>query len=590
MKLYRLISWLLLGAAAGCGDPGAPRYAGTTPPVASAFGACAFCHDPESSAMLPVAASLNCVVCHVDARPGFAGKGHRTIPAVSLVPSFPPSGHRLGDEAALGACAYCHHQTAADILVFADRLQCETCHTASLSPNFGPNHRSLPDAAIVPASPSPPHVLGREEQQWGNCGLCHYSASKAMADRFGAPGELTCATCHVEQAVGRFGPGHYDLPGTARVPSAAPRGHQPGQEAQWGSCAFCHNAEARALETVLGSPVELACSTCHEDRTPGRFGAGHRGRPDRSLVPDAPRDPHRPLPDAAASGSCAFCHAGFANNIASVVGELACTTCHREQLAGQYGPGHRERTNPDLVPAFVGADHKLGALRPFGACAFCHRDIGENVVASDAGDLGCMLCHEKRLAEFGPGHRSLPSAALVPSFVGVRHDSGPARTFGTCAFCHRSTTNRALEFTHGRLEVSCELCHAEATSERFGPGHQSIVSCIACHGTDRKTHQDPNQGTAYECAVCHEPHGSENLFLIREQLTTPSGRTAPVRLDNLRGVADGGFAGASTPGTGLCEVCHTNTRFFRSDGTGEPHLTFPCFTCHPHALGFSVRP
>lgn len=590
MKLYRLISWLLLGAAAGCGDPGAPRYAGTTPPVASAFGACAFCHDPESSAMLPVAASLNCVVCHVDARPGFAGPRHRTIPTVSLVPSFPPSGHRLGDEAALGACAYCHHQTAADILVFADRLQCETCHTASLSPNFGPNHRSLPDAAIVPASPSPPHVLGREEQQWGNCGLCHYSASKAMADRLGAPGELTCTTCHVEQAVGRFGPGHYDLPGTARVPSSAPRGHQPGQEAQWGSCAFCHNAEARALETVLGSPVELACSTCHEDRTPGRFGAGHRGRPDRSLVPDAPRDPHRPLPDAAASGSCAFCHAGFANNIASVVGELACTTCHREQLAGQYGPGHRERTNPDLVPAFVGADHKLGALRPFGACAFCHRDIAENVVASDAGDLGCMLCHEKRLAEFGPGHRSLPSAALVPSFVGVRHDSGPARTFGTCAFCHRSTTNRALEFTHGRLEVSCELCHAEATSERFGPGHQSIVSCIACHGTDRKTHQDPNQGTAYECAVCHEPHGSENLFLIREQLTTPSGRTAPVRFDNLRGVADGGFAGASTPGTGLCEVCHTNTRFFRSDGTGEPHLTFPCFTCHPHALGFSVRP
>jgi hypothetical protein len=63
-----------------------------------------------------------------------------------------------------------------------------------------------------------------------------------------------------------------------------------------------------------------------------------------------------------------------------------------------------------------------------------------------------------------------------------------------------------------------------------------------------------------------------------------------VRFQNLRGSDDAGFTSATAPGAGLCEVCHTTTRYFRGDGTGDPHFVFPCFTCHPHALGFSVRP
>jgi hypothetical protein len=39
----------------------------------------------------------------------------------------------------------------------------------------------------------------------------------------------------------------------------------------------------------------------------------------------------------------------------------------------------------------------------------------------------------------------------------------------------------------------------------------------------------------------------------------------------------------------VCEVCHTTTRFYRSDGTGEAHFGFPCYTCHPHDVGFLPR-
>jgi hypothetical protein len=54
-------------------------------------------------------------------------------------------------------------------------------------------------------------------------------------------------------------------------------------------------------------------------------------------------------------------------------------------------------------------------------------------------------------------------------------------------------------------------------------------------------------------------------------------------------MAEGGLVSASAPGTGLCEVCHTRTQFYRADGGGAPHYATPCGVCHPHAAGFAPR-
>jgi hypothetical protein len=87
--------------------------------------------------------------------------------------------------------------------------------------------------------------------------------------------------------------------------------------------------------------------------------------------------------------------------------------------------------------------------------------------------------------------------------------------------------------------------------------------------------------------LCHTPHGSPNLLLVRRTIETPSGNRATVELTNLGGLRDGGLASVTNPGTGVCETCHTETRYYRSDGTGEPHFEFPCYTCHPHTTGFA---
>jgi hypothetical protein len=74
--------------------------------------------------------------------------------------------------------------------------------------------------------------------------------------------------------------------------------------------------------------------------------------------------------------------------------------------------------------------------------------------------------------------------------------------------------------------------------------------------------------------------------LVLDVLTTPAARQVPIVFNNYDGRADGSFASASAPGTGICEVCHTTTRFYRADGTGESHFTFSCLPCHLHADGF----
>lgn len=159
--------------------------------------------------------------------------------------------------------------------------------------------------------------------------------------------------------------------------------------------------------------------------------------------------------------------------------------------------------------------------------------------------------------------------------------------YGTCVFCHADVGDQ-LYFNrgHGGFDVKCEACHADLQPNDPGPGHRAIAVCADCH-TMQVTHADAAAGTADECKSCHDPHGSANLVLLRPSIETPGGDTAVLQLTNLGGLRDGGFASVSDPGSGVCETCHTTTRYYRSDGSGEPHFEFPCFTCHPHADSFA---
>lgn len=162
----------------------------------------------------------------------------------------------------------------------------------------------------------------------------------------------------------------------------------------------------------------------------------------------------------------------------------------------------------------------------------------------------------------------------------------PIAVYGACAECHHDlAAGMTTTGGHSSPAVKCTLCH-EQLLDVPGPGHESVPRCATCHAK-QETHFDPAAGTPGECLVCHTPHGSPNLLLVNPAIVTPEGGEAPITFANLKGKADGSFASATAPGTGVCEVCHAATRFYNSAGTGQAHFTFPCYTCHPHGAGFS---
>ena len=186
----------------------------------------------------------------------------------------------------------------------------------------------------------------------------------------------------------------------------------------------------------------------------------------------------------------------------------------------------------------------------------------------------------------------LPLLALVAcgdpgatQFDGSTPPLDPIAVYGQCAECHDGIATRLTDTGgHASLDLKCEFCHAELLPIP-GPGHRAVPQCADCH-QDQETHHDPAAGTPQQCLVCHTPHGSPNLLLVNLVIRTPEGDDAPIHFTNLMGQADGSFASVTRPGTGVCEVCHTTTRFYNNTGTGEPHFGFPCYTCHPHTDAF----
>jgi hypothetical protein len=127
----------------------------------------------------------------------------------------------------------------------------------------------------------------------------------------------------------------------------------------------------------------------------------------------------------------------------------------------------------------------------------------------------------------------------------------------------------------------CTVCHV-VSDPKGGPGHAERPACATCHS--EAAHPE---GAA--CSGCHDPHGSDNAFLLRPTLDTPGGAkdisvTRPEGA-SAEGLVRAGVPGA-VPGTGVCEVCHTQTLHYNNSGTGLDHEAAWCPQCHSHQDGF----
>jgi predicted CXXCH cytochrome family protein len=321
-------------------------------------------------------------------------------------------------------------------------------------------------------------------------------------------------------------------------------------------CVGCHTDQLTAVGTTGGHSPLVDCLGCHADRRPNRVGRRHRAKPNCSDCHAEPsgHPPRKTEPRGVrATRNCLACHdVHGSTNLHLVTGDLV-----RQRRVFPITFTSKEGAAPGgfTDPAHPGR----------GLCEVCHRATDfyrHDGRGKPHFTQTCTLCH-----------------------LHAEHFE-PVATEANCSICHADEAARFTKPSGHSARFECGGCHAEV-SPTPGRGHRAVEACQSCH-PDRATHA-PTGPPGLPCTQCHDPHGTGNANLVLDVLTTTAGTQVPIRFDNLDGLADGSFASPSAPGTGVCEVCHTTTRFYRADGTGEPHFTYSCLPCHLHANGFQPQ-
>ncbi|HLK10629.1 MAG TPA: hypothetical protein VKW76_04560 [Candidatus Binatia bacterium] len=329
----------------------------------------------------------------------------------------------------------------------------------------------------------------------------------------------------------------------------------PAVAADAGICGRCHLEEATLGATTGGHAPSVGCEDCHRDRRPGRVGVGHRAiitscGSHHTAVRHPPHGANRP---GKPRRNCIGCHDPHGSPNLHLIRTSLFRTGPRRLIPIVYDSESGAAPGGFTDPARPGK----------GLCEVCHRRT--QVYRADGRGQphfaqSCVLCHD--------------------------HEAGfqPVATEQNCAICHTAEAARFAKANLHSASFDCSGCHA-AVVPTPGVGHRTVPACADCH--TNLTHAPPGV-PPFPCTQCHDPHGTDNSDLVLDQIERSQGGLVPIVFDNVLGQFDGSFASASQPGTGICEVCHTTTKFYRADGSGpQGHYTFSCLPCHRHAAGFN---
>ena len=135
--------------------------------------------------------------------------------------------------------------------------------------------------------------------------------------------------------------------------SGEPSGELAEAIERFGSCTLCHQDTALfMIDTGGHKTLDLTCSVCHEDLTPGQAGPGHRGIPDCSDCHGDEQATHQ-YPTTGSEAACVDCHEPHGSANLSLIGELLVTPegvqhevvfTNRDGLADGSEQGKRRET------------------------------------------------------------------------------------------------------------------------------------------------------------------------------------------------------------------------------------------------------
>lgn len=229
-------------------------------------------------------------------------------------------------------------------------------------------------------------------------------------------------------------------------------------------------------------------------------------------------------------------------------------------------------------------------------CAGCHATGLQAITANPRGEfvaqfaeegVSCEACHGPgRRHAFTLGGRDLPDRAIVnPRKLSPELYDGMCRSCHSRGFSVGEVAGTSLEFPL-RADGTAFL-PGQDLAEAFALGEKPNETLHALQGVHVHSAVNSQGRFTSRCQDCHTAHDTDNLSLIRMAIETPSSGVKPVVFTarNQFGDATNGIF------TEACEVCHTETKYFRNNAS-TPFTNHnngaTCTDCHTHrhASGF----
>jgi DmsE family decaheme c-type cytochrome len=213
------------------------------------------------------------------------------------------------------------------------------------------------------------------------------------------------------------------------------------------------------------------------------------------------------------------------------VGEETCLTCHEDRAKGYHGSAHSRAKDPRTPAAAKGCESchgpgqahvdgggdktkikVMGQLSPREvneACLSCHNRSNHNEWSGskhDARNVSCTTCHSV--------HAPKGEKALLKTETQIE----------TCVQCHRKEVNKVHKSSHmpvkeGKMEcTSCHNPHGSQNVKMLREGNSITEACASCHAEKRGPFLWEHAVGRENCVTCHDPHGSNNERMLVAKL------------------------------------------------------------------------
>ena len=218
-------------------------------------------------------------------------------------------------------------------------------------------------------------------------------------------------------------------------------------------------------------------------------------------------------------------------------------------------------------------------------CLECHEDKGKSYDESKhsraqnprtpAAGKGCESCHgpgQQHVEKDGEGGMTDPK------------EMKPRAVSETCTSCHNRTDHIAWDGgKHDSRNMSCVTCHSihDAKSDHASLKTETQTeTCVQCHRKEvnkvhRTSHMPVREGKL-ECSTCHNPHGSQNVKMLRE------GNSVNEACASCHAEKRGPFLWEHAPGKESCVSCH-DPHGSNNERMLVAKVPMLCQRCHVHS-------